>query len=67
MRGKIIEKLPAPSNFFVVRPVYINTMKREVINKKMRSLFSLLWFLFWPMSPKKLQPIRVAAPSTASR
>jgi hypothetical protein len=62
MRAKIIKKLPAPSNFFGLARVYIYTMITVIKFFEMKSVIDVLSSLFWPFSPKKLQPIRVAAP-----
>jgi len=67
MPGKIIKKIPGPSNFFEVTPVYISMKKNVSNNNEMRQMFNLLAFLFWPMSPKQLQPIKIQSPSKLSR
>jgi len=63
MRAKIIKKLPAPSNFFGVARVYISTMKTDMNFFELDRVIDVLSSLFWPFSPKQLQPIRIAAPA----
>jgi hypothetical protein len=67
MRAKIIKKLPAASNFFEAARVYVNSMNTLSTKLEMKRMMSLLSYLFWPLSPKKLQPIKVVAPSSLSR
>jgi hypothetical protein len=62
MRAKIIKKLPAPSNFFDLVRVYISTMETLKF-LEMKGVIDVLSSLFWPFSPKQLQPIRVSAPA----
>jgi hypothetical protein len=63
MRAKIIKKLPAPSNFFDAASVY-SSMKTLGNNLEVKRMIKYLSFLFWPFSPRKLQPIKVAAPTS---
>jgi hypothetical protein len=67
MRAKIIKKLPAPSNFFGLARVYICIMKTIFKLFEMKRVIDVLSTLFWPFSPKKLQPIRVAAPTDTKK
>ena len=64
MRAKIIKKLPAPSNFFDLARVYIGMMNTEVLKSEMKRMINQLFWIFWPFSPKKLQPIKVVSPTS---
>jgi hypothetical protein len=67
MRAKIIKKLTAPSNFFGPASVYIVTMKTVLNFFEMKRVIDVLSSLFWPFSPKQLQPIKVGAPTDNKR
>jgi hypothetical protein len=42
-------------------------MSTLIRKSEMKRMFNLLSFLFWPFSPKKLQPIKVVAPAATKK